>query len=361
VRIVYVGPVPPLVGGVSQHGGNLVRALEAAGHQVEALSWRAQYPRALYPGGQVDRLAEPLPGARWLLAWHDPWSWWQAGRTARHADLLVFPWVTPVQAPVHHVLLSAAHPTPAVADVHNVLPHERRWLDLPLTRSVMRRLAGAVVYAQVSAAALQQLAPGLPVSVARKPPDLQLEATGLPPAPPYRLLVFGLVRPYKGVDVALEAVARLVARSLPVELTVAGQFWGPVEPWRRRVAALGLERQVRLRPGYLPDAAVAGLFAAAHLLLVPYRSATQSGVVPLAAAAGRGVVATAVGGLAEQVHDGVNGLLVPPGDPDALAAGIERALGMLDELAAGARRTPASWSGLADLLVRSVTSNSGRP
>jgi len=352
VRIVYVGPLPPLPGGISQHGAQLVRAHAAEGHEVRVISWRAQYPRMLYKGRQVDPTATPFPGAQWLLAWYDPLSWRRAGRAARGADLLVFPWVTPVQAPAYRALLGAARPTPAVAIVHNPIPHEQRPFDRVLTRAVLRRLRGAVVHAEASAAALAEIAPGLQVATVPHPPNLEVAATELPPAPPHRLLFFGFVRPYKGLDVAFEALAKLVAKGLDVELVVAGEFWGPVEPWREQLATLGLSARVRLRPGYVPDSEVGDLLAASHLVVAPYRHATQSGIVPIAGGAGRAVVATAVGGLTEQVADGVNGVLAPPGDPDALAAAIERALGALPELTAGARRMTVSWQDVANLVIK---------
>jgi glycosyltransferase involved in cell wall biosynthesis len=346
VRITYVGPVPPLRGGIAQHGARLVQALAADGHQLRVLSWAAQYPRLLYPGQQTDPTATALPGADYLLRWSAPRSWWRAGRAARGDDLLVFPWVTPLQAPAYRVLLAAAR-RPAVAIVHNPLPHERRPLDVPLIRWVLRHTSGTLVHATTSRAELAWLAPGLPAVYVPMPTMLPLAPTRLPPAPPHRLLFFGFVRPYKGLDVALEAMGELLAHGLAVRLTVAGEFWGPVAPWQHAVAASGLAGHVDLRPGYLSDAQVAALLAAHHLVVAPYRSATQSGIVPVAYAAGRPVAATTVGGLAEQVLDGETGTLAPPDDAKAFAAAIERALGALEHLAAGARRHSASWRAVA--------------
>ena len=346
MRITYVGPVPPFRGGISQHGARLVEALVADGHQVRVLSWAVQYPRLLYPGQETDPEATPLPGADYFLRWSDPRSWWRAGRAARGGDLLVFPWVTPVQAAAYRVMLAAAR-LPAVAIVHNPLPHERRPFDVPLIRSVLRRTSGTVVHATTSRAEMAWLVPGHRAVYVPMPTMLPLLPSELPPAPPYRLLFFGFVRPYKGLDVALEAMTELVAHGLPVRLTVAGEFWGPVEPWQRSVAASGLAGQVDLRPGYVSDAEVAGLMASHHLVVAPYRSATQSGIVPVAYAAGRPIAATTVGGLAEQVIDGETGTLAPPDDAKAFAAAIGRALGALDHLAAGARLHTASWRDVA--------------
>jgi glycosyltransferase involved in cell wall biosynthesis len=139
--------------------------------------------------------------------------------------------------------------------------------------------------------------------------------------PRRRLLFFGLVRPYKGLDVLLRALA---AGPDDVALTVAGEFWGGLADTRALVAELGLADRVELRPGYVDAAEVPALFAAADALLLPYRSATASQNVDLARLHGLPVVASRVGTLATAVHDGVDGLLVPPDDPDALAAALRR-------------------------------------
>ena len=107
MRIVYVGPVPPLPGGISQSGARFTGALRRAGHQVEIVSWSAQYPRLLYKGLARDKHAAAPDGAGFPLRWWAPWSWWNAGRSARGADLLVLPWASPAQALAYFVILAA--------------------------------------------------------------------------------------------------------------------------------------------------------------------------------------------------------------------------------------------------------------
>jgi glycosyltransferase involved in cell wall biosynthesis len=351
VRITFVGPVPPFRGGISQHGALLVDALRAAGHEVDVYSWAAQYPRLLYPGDPYAE-AQPFPGARFVLRWWNPLSWVRVGRAARTSDAVVFQWVTPFQAPAYRTLLAAAGPTPAVAVVHNPIPHERRALDERLTRLALGGVDGAIAPPGPEAAELRSLLPGVPVASLPIPPLVRLEPLPLPPGPPWRLLFFGFVRPYKGLETALDAIGLLVRRRVPVELTVAGLFWGPVEPWRERVAAAGLNGKVALRAGYVPDAEVQDLFASHHVVVVPYRTAPQSAIVPLAYAAGRPVAATSVGGLAEQVVEGVGGALAAPDDAAAFADAVERVLADLDNLATKARGLAPTWEAIVEAITR---------
>lgn len=353
MRFSFVGPVPPFRGGISQHSALLVGALREAGHEVEVYSWAAQYPRLLYPGDPYARGTKPFD-ARFVLRWWDPTSWVRVGRAARAADALVFQWVTPFQAPAYRTLIAAAARTPAVAVVHNPIPHEERVLDARLTKLALGRTSGALAPPGPSAEDLHRLLPELPVEAMPMPPLIELEPTSLPPGPPWRLLFFGFVRPYKGLDVALDAVALLVRRGVPVELTVAGLFWGPSEPWRDRIAEGGLEASVSLRPDYVPDEEVQGLFASHHVAVVPYRSAPQSAIVPLAYAAGRPVAATRVGGLTEQVVEGVSGALAPPEDAAAFADAVERVLADLETLARNATQHTPTWDAVGRAVVSLV-------
>jgi glycosyltransferase involved in cell wall biosynthesis len=137
------------------------------------------------------------------------------------------------------------------------------------------------------------------------------------------VLFFGNVRPYKGVSDLVNAFAEVHVRA-EATLVIAGTFFEPLASYERQIESLGLSNCVRLIPEYVPNEDVAALFALVDLVVLPYRAASQSGVIPLAAMLKKPVVATAVGGLAEALGD--SGSLVPPNDPAALAAAIERAL-----------------------------------
>lgn len=346
MRIDYVGPVPPFKGGISQHGSRLVEALRRLGHEVRVHSWRSQYPKWLYPMEPLDPAADPFPGVDLDLRWWDPLSWRRIGRELRSADLFVFPWVTPVVAPAFRMMLQTSR-VPAVAIVHNPIPHRRLPGDAGLTRWVLGRVHGAVVHSRAGATDLSALVPGIRVETVAHPPNLSIKPTELPAHPPVKLLFFGLVRPYKGLELAIEAVERLVSSGRQVELTVAGEFWGPVDRWRRRLADSPARDHVHLLPGYVPDDDVGPLMASHHIIVAPYETATQSGIVPLARAAGRPVAATSVGGLIEAIDDGVNGTLGPPGSVGGFVEAIERATVDLSLLAKGATRAATSWEDVA--------------
>ena len=211
---------------------------------------------------------------------------------------------------------------------HNVLPHERRPGDVPLTRALLSRAGTVITHSAAQAAQARDLAPGAAVRTVTMPPHLpdtgpedhDAERARWPAPAHCRLLFFGIVRPYKGLDVLLRALAGAPSR---VTLTVAGEFWGGTSETERLIAELGLAGRVTLRPGYVPARQIPALFAAADALVMPYREATASQNALLAFAHGVPVITTTAGALAESVRDGVDGLTCAPGDAEDLLRALK--------------------------------------
>ena len=212
---------------------------------------------------------------------------------------------------------------------------------MALTRWAFRDAHGALAHAHTVAAEVSELF-SLPVVVTQHPPNIVMSPTSLPPTPPFRCLFVGMVRPYKGLDIGIAAVGVAREMGLDVRLTVAGEFWESLHGYEQQISDLGLSDAVTLQPGYATDAELRNLFSTHHVLMAPYRTASQSGVIPLAFAAGRPAVATDVGGISEVVDDGVNGLLARPDDPRSLARCLVEAEARLSDLAKAASTSSAS-------------------
>jgi glycosyltransferase involved in cell wall biosynthesis len=342
VKIAIVGPAHPFKGGGARHTTELAHRLSVAGHDVIIESWRAQYPSRLYPGQQTVDVpeGEPYPRTRRRLAWYRPDGWLAEGRRLRPADLVVFAYLTPLQAPPYLAIMSRLRGTKTAIICHNVLPHERRPGDVPLTRALLSRANTVITHSAAQAAQARELAPAATVRTVAMPPHLPASVSSIPgteragqsaPAPtaalapadapaPTRLLFFGIVRPYKGLDVLLRALAQAPPH---VTLTVAGEFWGDITEMDNLIAELGLAGRVTLRPGYVPADQIPALFGAADALVMPYREATASQNALLAFAHGVPVITTTAGALAESVRDGVDGLTCAPGDEKDLLRALE--------------------------------------
>jgi glycosyltransferase involved in cell wall biosynthesis len=358
--ITVVAAVQPLTAGAAHFNTAMVAAFRKRG-PVDVISWRRMYPPGIYRGQQRDEVSEGgLAGdAAFILDWHDPRTWRLAlRRIAQHEpEALIVPWLHPVLAPQYRWLLRRApRRTCRVVICHNVALHEPFRGAGALTRAVLRHADLLVTHASQQREELTALGLArIPTVEAFHPRFVASDLADLPdPAsveaerrrqgdPDLLLLCFGAVRPYKGVDLALDAMAR-VDPALSVKLVVAGRFWSDEATYRRQVARLGLEGRVELRNRYVSNEEAALLFTASDAALLPYRSASQSGVIQLAFAHGCPVIATAVGGLSEAVRNGTDAILCPRDDPDALARAIERMVEDKGRLAAAVDREQVSNS-----------------
>jgi glycosyltransferase involved in cell wall biosynthesis len=331
MRIALIGPAHPYKGGAAQHTTALAHHLAGAGHDVVLESWIAQYPRILYPGQPtIDRPESPLfePTHR-HLSWRRPDGWFRHGRRiGRGSDLVILMYHSPVQVPSYLVILKALEGTctRSVAIANNVTSHESRVADRTLTGALLRRVDGVLVHGPDQAAEARALT-NQRVEQARLPPHLPTPSAAQPPTvgPEGRvhnaLLFFGLVRPYKGLDVLLRALA--VARARP-SLLVAGEFWQSEAAIQELITDLQLSSRVTLRPGYVDTEDIPSLFGAADALVLPYRNATGSQNAQLAFRYGIPVIATKTGSLSDSVRDGVDGIVCKPDDVVDLARAIDR-------------------------------------
>ena len=341
MRIALVGPAHPFKGGGAAHTTELAHRLAGRGHDVTIESWSRQYPRMLYPGQPtVDspevRLFEPT---RRELSWRRPDGWVRVGRRlARTADAVVLCVLSPVQVPAYLAIrygLAGSRGTRTVALCHNVLPHEPRFFDTALMRALLRRTDGVLVHSERQAQLAGSLAP-VAARAVTMPPHLPEDAqrgpvsgagtasdaaAGARWSPRRRLLFFGIVRPYKGLDVLLRALAQ---GPPDVSLTVAGRVLG----WHR--ADRGPHR--RARPDG-PGGAAARLRAGR-----PGAGTVRCGGRAGAALPRGDGLAERVdgprprgprhrhpgGALADHVRDGVDGLLCDPEDVAGLADTLHR-------------------------------------
>jgi glycosyltransferase involved in cell wall biosynthesis len=372
MRIAVVGPTHPNTGGIVHHTTELAHHLAESGHDVELLSWSAQYPGFLHPGTLRVPGGEPevrvFPHTRAALAWWNPISWWRTGLRLRHYDSVVLVHASTVQVPAYLAMLKALSgrrggvtPHPRVVVVaHNVLPHERHRGDTALVRALFRRVDGVLVHSEeLAALARPMVDAGAEVVAADIPPHLPVaplpRRTVDVNAPPHnQLLFFGTVRPYKGLDVLLRALANVPS----VRLVVAGDVWSGVGALREQIGSLGLTDRVAVRPGYVPGQAIPALFVDIDALVLPYREGTASQNVLLAHAMGVPVIATRAGTLGAQVHEGVDGVLAEPDDVADLTAALNRfyAPGMPARLRAGVPAVDigSSWTGYVEVLAATL-------
>lgn len=338
MRVVIIGPAYPLRGGLATYNERLARAFREAGDEVRIVTFSLQYPNFLFPG-QTQFSTEPGPddlNIEVSLNSVNPLSWLALGRRLRRErpDLVVFrfwlPFMGPALGTVARLVRGNGH-TRVVAITDNVIPHEKRPGDRPLTRYFLGACDGFVTMSRAVLDDLRGLGFGGQPALYRphplydnfgpmKPKAAALAALGLPATTGY-VLFFGFIRAYKGLDMLLEAWADARIAALPVKLIIAGEFYEDAAPYEALIKQHQLESRIVRATDFIPNEKVVDYFCAADLVLQPYKNATQSGVSQIAYHFEQPMLVTDVGGLAELIPDGVVGYVVPP-TPGAIADAI---------------------------------------
>ncbi|MFD1470751.1 glycosyltransferase [Hymenobacter caeli] len=338
MRVVIIGPAYPLRGGLATYNERLARAFREAGDEVRLVTFSLQYPDFLFPG-QTQFSTEPGPpdlAIEVSLNSVNPLSWWAVGRRLRRErpDLVVFrfwlPFMGPALGTVARLVRGNGH-TRVVAITDNVIPHEKRPGDGPLTRYFLSACDGFVTMSRRVLGDLQRLGFGRKPAQYRPHPLYDnfgpikskaeaLATLQLPAAVGY-LLFFGFIRAYKGLDILLEAFADARVAALPIKLIIAGEFYEDSAPYEALIQKYQLADRIIRATDFIPNEEVVNYFCAADLIVQPYKNATQSGVSQIAYHFERPMLVTDVGGLAELIPAGVVGYVVPP-TPGAIAEAI---------------------------------------
>lgn len=340
-RFALIGPTFPYRGGIAHYNTLLARHLREE-NQILLLSFSRQYPRLFFPGkSDKDPSKRPLQTeAEYILDPLNPLSWRRTLKRlqAWQPDVVIIPWWHPYFVPVWAALSRGIKrlpdPPKLIFICHNVLPHEQGKLSQRLLPGMFRLACGQgdgfIVHSQADERILREILPQARVQVTPLPTyaelgvadTTQIELPVTLPTDRPLLLFCGLVRPYKGLDILLEAMA-IAVRERPLHLLVAGEFWqGGETQYRRQIDRLGLNDCVTIWNEYIADEQLAACIDRCDVVVLPYRSATQSAVVQLAFGRGKPVITTNVGGLGEVVMDGRTGLVIPPENTVALAEAL---------------------------------------
>ena len=344
---------------------------------MRVFSFSRLYPKLLFPGKSLKeqtRLLGTPNNTLFSIDTLNPISWKRTARqiAAFSPTLLVIPvWITYLVPPLLSIIatLRPSRTAKLLFICHNVIPHDAGQLHLRMMRRLLDKGDFAIVHSQKEKHLINSIAPGLRV-LKHYHPIYDFFARGRPGGNHQALselardnlrlskhklvlLFFGFVRPYKGLDLLIRAIPE-ISRRLDVALLIVGEFWRGKRRFERMLGDLGVQSRVTIIDRYVPDEQVWEYFEAADLVVLPYREATQSGVIQIAFGFGKPVLTTDVGGLSEVVEDGKTGYVVPANDPGAIADAVIRFSRQRSEVDFGSNiasaREEFSWERLAGLI-----------
>lgn len=364
LKIAVVGPAHPYRGGLASIMETMAREFQSRGYDVDILTFTLQYPSLLFPGKSqtVDTPAPSDLKIRRRVSTINPFSWLSVGRELCNAqpDIVLMKYWTPFMAPCFGSIARLArrnNHTKVICQIDNVEPHEHHIIDKPFNRYYLNSVDGFIymseqvhgeLKAYTSVPALFSPHPMFEHFGSRVNRDEACSELGLDPSQRYAMF-FGLIRDYKGLDTLLEAWADF--RREGYKLLIAGEFYASRDKYIDMINRLGLESEVVMHDYFIPDDRVKYYFSAADCVVLPYKSATQSGVTQICYNFCTPVIVTNVGGLAEIVPDGRVGYVCEP-----TKGGVLRALEQIyasDTLARFAEamteeRKRFSWGAMCD-------------
>jgi glycosyltransferase involved in cell wall biosynthesis len=338
LSIVIIGPAHPLRGGLASYNERLARAFIAQGHRASIHTFSLQYPGFLFPGTTQYASGPPPKDLKIRVCINsvNPFNWIRIGkRLAREKpDIIVVRYWLPFMGPCLGTLLRQVRKnghTRIVCIADNIIPHEKRPGDKTFTRYFLKAVDACITMSEKVLGDLHTLVPQMPARFVLHPlydnfgqPLDRTEARrklGIPEGIPL-LLFFGFIRKYKGLDLLLEAIALVKDKHpQPFNLLVAGEYYEDSRPYLEQIEHLGIADHLILKTDFIPDDEVRYYLCAADMVVQPYRSATQSGVTPLAYHFEIPMIVTNVGGLPDLVPDGQVGLVAEP-EPASIAEKI---------------------------------------
>lgn len=336
-KIVMIGPVYPFKGGIAHYTGLMCRALSKK-YDVTMVSYRFQYPKILYKKEQKDYANDSfkIEDTKYWIHTANPFNWFRSVEKIKKENpkLIIIQWWHPYFAPCYWVLTKLLKRYKILFVCHNIFPHERFPMDRLLSKSVLKQGNCFIVQSSTDAKDLEFIIPNavyqqavhptydifkfenMSMEKARKTLNIPLEQKVL--------LFFGFVREYKGLKYLIKALPEVVKNYQDITLFIVGDFGNDKEVYFDLIRAENVEKSIMIHDEYIPDKEVEKFFAASDIVILPYDSATQSGIVQIAYGFEKPVIVTDVGGLPDVVTDGKTGYVVEAGKPEKLAEAIVR-------------------------------------
>lgn len=334
MKIAVLSALYPYRGGIAEFGDYLIRALSPA-NEVRGFTFTRQYPEILFPGKTQyadKRSVNEDPKNLRLVDSVNPISWMRASDAidAFSPDVLITAyWMSFFAPSLGYTSGKVNCRTKKIALLHNIIPHEPGPLDRPLTKYFLNKFDGFVSLSEsvrhdlldfkgkdarhiiLNHPLYDHYGKRIDSGEARAKLGIDQDRK--------TILFFGFIRKYKGLDLLIEAFGKLDSS---YQLIIAGECYGSFDEYRAMIDKSPLRNNIRVFGDYISDSDVPLYFSAADVCVLPYRSATQSGITSVALHFELPVIATDTGGLKEVIEEGSAGIITDAISPEAIAAAI---------------------------------------
>ena len=334
MRIAFLSPFNPYRGGIAQFSDSLYQSLRAKS-AITTYTFKRLYPKIFFPGtsqyvSSGDKKKDI--NAERVLDSINPFSYYVSARkiSEYNPELLLLSYWMPFFAislgTTAYFLKKKG--IKIIAIMHNVIPHEGRIGDKFLTKYFSDKCNGFVVLNNKTEEELKQIKPDAKYIVSphpmyghfgEKPGTAEaLKQLDIPNNKKV-ILFFGLIREYKGLELLIEAMKELGDEYI---LLIAGEVYTDFKKYQKIIDDNNLQDRIRLHTRYIPDKEVPVYFSAADVCVLPYRTATQSGITGMAYHFEVPLIVSNAGGLSETVKEDKTGIVLT----ELSSSGISKAI-----------------------------------
>lgn len=375
-RIAIIGPAYPYRGGPPLVVANLYEQLVSRGHQVEVFSFTRLYPSLLFPGVRQEDVSKHPQKAHPVTRVIDsvnPITWFRTSKFIADfkPDVVLVDWYQPFFGLCYHTILRSLKRTgvKVVFLTENVISHEARAIDTYLTKLALQHADSFIAFSESVETRLGEWYQGKMISRSTLPLFFTQETspihwTSQSAKEKLRLqgkrvlLFFGYIRKYKGLRKLIEAFSIIAPQFDDVHLLIVGECYEDANEYNALIQSSGVSHRITWINEYVPNEDVGLYYNSADIVVLPYESATQSGIVKIAFGYGKPIVATNVGGLAEEIATWNAGIVVENNAPKTFAEGVATMLRLssLQEYADGAlkAKNANSFDGISELVERHI-------
>jgi glycosyltransferase involved in cell wall biosynthesis len=325
MRISLIGPFPPFHGGISDFNLALSNELNKT-HDLQIINYSTQYPIFLFPGKtQYKDDVDESPRSEQVLSSINPFTWRKtANRIIEfQPTIVVIHYWMPFFAPALRkiaILLKKKNDIKIIAICHNLTPHEKHGFNQLFTKMFLNKIDRFVVMSESVKSDLIKIIPNAEYRLTPHPIynifgntiDRNIARQILGIKTKNVILYFGLIREYKGLDILLNSIPKIKQELKDFIVIIAGECYEKTEKYYDIIEKLQILESVDLKLKFIPDNEVSEYFSATDVVVLPYRTATQSGITQIAYNFDRPVIVSDVGGLAEIVLNGKTGYVVKP-------------------------------------------------
>lgn len=369
MKIAIVSPAPPYRGGIAAHTSLLIDEL-VQNHEILCVNFTRQYPEFLFPGKtQYLHPPENQEYSERIIDSVNPFTWRKAANRILdyNPDVLLVRFWNPFFAPLYvNIIKRIKKKNPNIivtALFDNLLPHEPKMVDEWLISSFLFELDKHIVQSAVVKNEILSVKPNADIlqlfhpvfNQYGSPIDRDKARNELGIIKDFLILYFGLVRKYKGLDDLINAACELKKSRSDFQVLAVGEAYDFAEEYLDLIQSQGVHDVFTWKNEFIPDDKIALYFSAADVIALPYKTASQSGIVQIAAHFNKPVVVTNVGGLPEMVIDGKTGYISNPDDPEDFAKKLNSILNR-DKISEMSKNTAQnknnySWQVFAEKLM----------